>query len=105
MLNLQRALDKDRTLRALTGLSRSAFEQLTPTFAQALAQADVPRRSPAPRQRAAGAGRKPRLSTVEEKLFFILFYFKVYPTFDLAGLLFDLDRSPANPWSTASSHR
>ncbi|WP_198016655.1 helix-turn-helix domain-containing protein [Rubidibacter lacunae] len=33
-----------------------------------------------------------------EKLFFIWFYFKVYPTFDLAGFLFDLDRSQANRW-------
>jgi hypothetical protein len=38
------------------------------------------------------------LATVEAKLFFILFYFKVYPTFDLAGFLFDLDRSQANRW-------
>ena len=45
-----------------------------------------------------GAGRKPRLATVEAKRFFILFYFKVYPTFDLAGLLFDLDRAQANRW-------
>jgi hypothetical protein len=29
---------------------------------------------------------------------YILFYFKCYPTFDLAGLLFDLDRSQANRW-------
>lgn len=98
MLNLQRALKNDRTLRALTGLNRKAFEQLKPVFAQVLAEADVPRRSPLPRQRATGAGRKPNLDTVEKKLFFILFYFKVYPTFDLAGLLFDLDRSQANRW-------
>ena len=58
----------------------------------------MPRRSPLPRQRATGAGRKPTLATVEAKLFFILFYFKVYPTFDLAGFLFDLDRSQANRW-------
>lgn len=30
-----------------------------------------------------------------EKLFFILFYFKCYPTFDVLGLLFNLDRSNA----------
>lgn len=63
-----------------------------------LAHADVPRRSPLPRQRASGAGQKPTLATVEAKLFFILFYFKVYPTFDLAGFLFELDRSQANRW-------
>jgi hypothetical protein len=82
----------------LTGLNRKAFEELKPTFAEVLANTEVPRRSPSPRQRATGAGRKPTLATVEAKLFFILFYFKVYPTFDLAGLLFDLDRSQANRW-------
>lgn len=98
MLNLQRALKSDRCLRALTGLNRKAFKELESTFAQVLARAEVPRRSPLPRQRATGAGRKPTLATVEAKLFFILFYFKVYPTFDLAGFLFDLDRSQANRW-------
>jgi len=98
MLDFQRALKNDRLLRALTGLNLKAFEQLKADFAQVLAEAEVPRRSPQPRQRATGAGRKPRLATVEAKLLFILFYFKVYPTFDLAGLLFDLDRSQANRW-------
>jgi hypothetical protein len=98
VLNLQRALKSDRLLRALTGLNRKAFEELKSTFAQVLANTAVPRRSPLPRQRATGAGRKPTLATVEAKLFFILFYFKVYPTFDLAGFLFDLDRSQANRW-------
>jgi len=98
VLNLQRAFKSDRLLRALTGLNRKAFEDLNSTFAQVLANADVPRRSRFPRQRATGAGRKPNLATVEAKLFFILFYFKVYPTFDWAGLLFDLDRAQANRW-------
>jgi hypothetical protein len=98
VLNLQRAFKSDRLLRALTGLNRKAFEELKSTFSEVLANAAVPRRSRLPRQRATGAGRKPTLATVEAKLFFILFYFKVYPTFDLAGLLFDLDRSQANRW-------
>jgi hypothetical protein len=99
VLNVQRALKSDRILRALTGLNRKAFEELKPAFAQALAEAEVPRRSRLPRQRASGARRKPRLATVEARLFFILFYFKVYPIFDLAGLLFDLDRAQANRWT------
>ena len=98
MLNLERVKRDDRLLRALTGLNLKAFEALKPTFAQALAEALVPRRSKAPRERAVGGGRKPRLATVEDKLTYILFYFKCYPTFDLAGLLFDLDRSQANRW-------
>ena len=85
-------------LRALTGLNRKAFEELKLAFEQELLEAEVPRRSQERRQRAKGAGRKPRLKTVEEKLIYILFYFKCYPTFDLAGILFDLDRSQANRW-------
>lgn len=43
-----------------------------------------------PRQRKSGGGRKGVLSTPEQKLFFILFYLKIYPTFDVLGTLFDL---------------
>ena len=98
MLNLQRVLRDDRLLRALTGLNRKAFEELKLAFEQELLEEEVPRRSQKQRQRAQGAGRKPRLETVEEKLIYILFYFKCYPTFDLAGIMFDLDRSQANRW-------
>ncbi|MDJ0691332.1 MAG: transposase family protein [Xenococcaceae cyanobacterium MO_188.B32] len=98
MLNLQRVLRDDRWLRALTGLNRKAFEELKSAFVRELEEQEVPRRSQKRRQRAKGAGRKPRLETVESKLIYILFYFKCYPTFDLAGVLFDLDRSQANRW-------
>jgi len=98
MLNIKRVLDEDRLLRALTGLNRKAFDALLPTFTQVLLETAIPRRSKAPRQRAQGAGRNPRLATATDKMFYILFYFKCYPTFDLAGVLFDLDRSQANRW-------
>lgn len=45
------------------------------------------------RTRIPGGGRKGVLSNAELKLFFILFYFKCYPTMDIAGLFFDLVRS------------
>jgi hypothetical protein len=38
------------------------------------------------------------LREVKEKLFYILFYLKCYPTYDLAGLCFDVDRSQAFRW-------
>ena len=69
-------------LRALTGLNRKAFEELKLAFEQELVVEEAPRRSQEQRKRAKGAGRKPRLETVEEKLMYILFYFKCYPTFD-----------------------
>lgn len=65
---------------------------LKSAFAQSLSEVSTPRRSQQSRQRATGAERKPRLFSVDDKLIYILFYFKCHPAFDLAGLLFDLDR-------------
>jgi len=45
------------------------------------------------RKRAVGGGRRHTLKTPTDKLFFILFYLKCYPTFDLAGLLYGVDRA------------
>ncbi|MEM6452085.1 MAG: transposase family protein [Cyanobacteria bacterium P01_D01_bin.105] len=95
MLDIKRALNNDRLMRALTGLNRSAFEQLLPSFSAAYEAAHPVSKT---RKRAVGGGRKPRLKRMGEKLFFVLFYFKCYPTFDLAGLLFDVDRSQSNRW-------
>ncbi len=94
MLNIERALKQDRLLRAIIGLNRKAFEALLPTFS-ALYEQEVRQQ---PRQRALGGGRKARLRNPQDKLFYILFYFKCYPTFDLAGLLFEIDRAQAHYW-------
>jgi len=93
MLNLGRILTQDRLLRATTGLNRKAFEALLAKFGQVyfagyFAEADQRKES---RKRKIGAGRKARLQSLKEKLFYILFYFKCYPTFDLANV-HDLDR-------------
>ncbi len=94
MLNIDRVLRQDRLLRALTGLNCKAFEALLPTFSEVYRQSLLDR----PRQRAIGGGRKARLQRPEDKLFYILFYFKSYPTFDVAGVLFNIDRSQAHLW-------
>ena len=95
MLNLNRVFKDDRLMRSLTGMNLATFDQLLPSF-DAAYQAAHPA-SPT-RQRKPGAGRKSNLLEIEDKLFFVLFYFKCYPTFDLAGLLFDFNRSQANRW-------
>ncbi|MBD0310468.1 MAG: transposase [Microcoleus sp. T1-bin1] len=94
MLDIQKVLNRERLLRALTGLNRKAFEGLLETFSPLYEQT----RSSQPRQRAVGGGRKARLLSTQDKLFFILFYFKCYPTFDLAGIIFDMHRSQAHEW-------
>jgi hypothetical protein len=74
MLNVDRALNNDRLLRAMTGLNRKALNELCQVFGevyqeklQATAQ---------PRKRAKGGGRKARLQSPSAKLFFVLLYFK-----------------------------
>lgn len=96
MLHIERALEHDRLLRAVTGLNRKAFDQLCEVFEAAYQEALE--RETKPRQRARGGGRKARLGSIEAKLFFILFYFKCYPTFDVLGLLFDLERGRSHRW-------
>jgi hypothetical protein len=87
----------EREFKALTGLSKAAFNRLLPQFEQCLAAAKQAayEKNQEQRQRQPGAGRKGKLATGEQKLFFILRYFKGYPTFDELGHEFDLDRSKA----------
>lgn len=95
MLDLNRVFKNDRLMGSLTGMNLAAFDQLLPSFSEAY-QAAHP--IAADRQRAPGGGRKANLQEMEDKLFFVLLYFKCYPTFDLAGILFDFDRSQAHRW-------
>jgi Helix-turn-helix of DDE superfamily endonuclease len=39
-----------------------------------------------------------RLESIQAKVFFILFYFKCYPTFDVLSIIFDLERGRSNRW-------
>ena len=96
MLNIKKILSQDRLLRATTGLNRKAFDQLLVDFRIVYLSFPIKRKNP--RKRKTGAGRKAKLITMEQKLFYILFYFKCYPTFDLASVIFDFDRSQAHRW-------
>jgi hypothetical protein len=96
VLNINRALKNDRLLRALTGSNRKAFDSLCESFAEVYQE--QLEQDAKPRKRARGGGRKARLESIESKLFFILFYFKCYPTFDVLGFFFDLERGRSNRW-------
>ncbi len=94
MLNINRILQQDRLLRATTGLNQKAFEELLVKFELVYLSSTKEKA----RKRRRGAGRKAQLRTIKEKLFYILFYLKCYPTYDLASVLFDFDRSQAYRW-------
>nr|AAU84264.1 conserved hypothetical protein [uncultured archaeon GZfos9C4] len=99
MITVNRALKSDRLMRATTGLSASEFNQLVQSFGQELQKGRWIRYEigvkRGDRERKPGGGRTGNLRSFKEKLFFVLFYFKCYPTFDVLGLLFDLNRSNA----------
>lgn len=89
---------KPRTLSSLTGLRRQEFEALLPSFGKAwdsFIQDTFQREG---RQRAIGAGRKAHLSGLEDKLLFILMYFRLYPTQEVQGFLFGMSQAQANQW-------
>jgi len=50
------------------------------------------------RKRRYGGGRKPRLASMEDKLLFILFYFKVYPLQEVMAFLFETSQGRVNEW-------
>jgi hypothetical protein len=87
----------DRQMRSLTGLDQEEFCWLSTHFAQGYQQLLEKGFDPVnrPRQRKAGAGRKGVLTSTEDKLFFILYYLKVYPTFDVLATNFGFARSKA----------
>ena len=89
---------KPRTLCSLTGLRVSEFEALLPSFGDAwddFVQETIEREG---RKRGVGAGRKAHLKTFEDKLLFMLMYFRLYPTQAVQGFLFGMSQAQANQW-------
>jgi len=83
-MNIEIALKNNRLMKSLTGMSINEFKILAITFEKVLHESFSKKK----RERSVGGGRKGFLKAAEEKLFFILFYLKIYPTFDLAGFIF-----------------
>src|SRR4249920_2889848 len=90
----------DRQMKALTGLSQAEFDQLLSVFSD-LYQATQQNTYEAgvesgTRRRKPGGGSKGKLPTMADKLLFVLYYYKTYPTFDVLGTQCDMVRSKAN---------
>ena len=96
MFKLKNAKKSDRLMKALTGMTVVEFESLVITFSAVFDKYRATRKQK--RQRAVGGGRKHTLRSAAERLFFILFYVKCYPTMDLAGFIFGVDRSRIQRW-------
>ena len=99
MISYETLKKKATLFKSFTGLSHRGFKQLKAAFAQAYADAatiqEVQREEP--RRRRMGGGRK-RMRTLDDKLVFILFYFKHYPIQLAQGYFFGLGAAQANVW-------
>lgn len=89
---------RPRTLRSLTGLNPNEFEALLSSFGDAWDSFVTETFKGSNRKRAYGAGRRAHLKTLEDKLLFILFYYRQYPTQEVQGFLFGMSQAQANEW-------
>ena len=91
---------KSCLFKHLTGLTLEAFKALLPTFEQvyqsSLEKQDQQRNKPRERQR--GGGQKGAIPRIEDKLLFVLVYFRHYPVQVLQGYLFGMGQSQAHEW-------
>ena len=74
------------------------FEKLLKEFTTCLKEDQLKNRRIKPkkyRKRKIGGGRKSALGLPENQLFFILFYFKNYPTYDVLAFTFNISRGCA----------
>src|SRR5947199_8151684 len=100
MLDFQKIRTRPRVFQQLTGLTLAAFQTLLTDFERAYdddrQQRD--RQRPTPRHRRPGGGAKGVLSTPEDKLVFLLFYFRQYPTQETLAFLFGFSQGQACKW-------
>ena len=99
MLSYHDLKSNPRELRAFTSLDPAEFEMLLIPFEKAwkdyINRHYIHKKA---RKRRYGGGRKPHLVAIEDKLLFILFYFKVYPLQAVLARLFGMSQGRANEW-------
>jgi len=96
-MNINTALRNDRLSASLTGLTVKEFNQLLILFTPVLIQA-LKERNP-DRIRVFGGGRKGHLVSPADRLFAVLMFLKVYPTYDVGGwLLGGMEKSNLCRW-------
>lgn len=99
MVEYSKLKRNETVFRYFTGLKVEEFEKLLPNFKSYwdifIFNNFIKEKK---RERKYGGGNTPRLKTVEDKLLFILSYFRHYPLHIVASLLFDLDMGNVNRW-------
>jgi hypothetical protein len=86
----------DRIVKSLVGMDRSKFDRLVPAFAAAYDVIQRERLQQGEIKQVPSGGPKGYLDTFDKKLFFVLYYLKTYPTFDVLGFHFGLSSGHAH---------
>ena len=98
-LRYENLKNKPTAFRSFTGFDVEEFQILLGAFTTAWESYAQQNRLPSEmRQRSYGGGRKARLSTCENKLLFILVYFKTYPLQEVLAFHFDMSQGQACQW-------
>jgi len=96
-MNINKVLNNPRLAQAILGVSRKEFLSLLETFEQILYE----HRDSKNRKRIVGGGAKGNIKSAQQKLFYILFYIKNYPTYDTAAFIFGSSKSRTHGWTQA----
>lgn len=91
MINIDRTLKNERLTSALIGLKPQEFLNPLPAFTEIWQKSKQHKN----RKRKIGGGRIGFLRTIPEKLFFVLFYYKCYPTYDVMSFFYGVNRANA----------
>ncbi len=98
MINQEYLLKHRELFQCANGIPYTQFRFLLPKFSAALRRAEHEKAWSKKRIRETGGGRKATIKTDEEKLFFILWYYKIYPTFRFAQIEFGFDKRNIQLW-------
>lgn len=93
-MDIDCVLKNPRLMKAILGVSSAEFQSLLITFEEVLREAQTQKK----RKRAVGGGRIGRIKPAQNKLFFILWYLKVYPTYDVAAYVFASSKTKTHVW-------
>jgi hypothetical protein len=96
-MNFHDTLKKPREFLALTGLEQEEFTALLPCFRESLEQSKYTLEGKQRQNSCVNYSNSP-LPQSEDKLFFILVYFKQYPTQSFMGASFGMSQPKANLW-------
>ena len=86
-MDIEKILSYERTSQAAIGVTGKVFFKLLPVFEKVYHK--IKKKNPY------RGGRPEKLRSMEEKLFFVLYYLKNYPTYDVMGMQFGFNRSSA----------